>query len=428
MISMNFRLSGLTAFLSIAILLQSCKKETNVGSGLINNDDLLNSILVDTFTVEAYTEKEDSVFSEALSSRAIGEFNDPEFGITRAQFFSQFLLSAANISFGTNPVIDSVVLSFYVDTVYGNLGQQTTFKAYQLSEPFHSAAYRTNDSLAYSNEIGNTVFTGDTGTVKIKLQDSFGTFLLAADADALKSNTNFAAYLYGITVKAQENSLNSNQGALYVIKPAHTNSKITLYYHNDNASNQTFIFKIPSSARNFTKVVHDYSTTTDLKNQLSDKTLGKSQLYLQWAGTKVVITFPYLSDWAKDKKILIHRAELVLPRKANTDNTYSAPFGTSLTKDSLGILADLPDYKDSYHKGVLSPEAGIYYGGGFDQGEYHFLITRYLQKKINLGENTTKLLLHVASNEPSVGRVILDGADQNNLSRTKLLLYYSIPK
>ncbi|MFZ9848174.1 MAG: hypothetical protein ACO3EE_08510, partial [Flavobacteriales bacterium] len=43
-------------FFAVGILLFSCKKESNVGSSLISNDSKFYGTLVDTLTVNAYTE------------------------------------------------------------------------------------------------------------------------------------------------------------------------------------------------------------------------------------------------------------------------------------------------------------------------------------------------------------------------------------
>ncbi len=445
MISRNFRLSRLIAFFSIFIIvLQGCKKETNVGSSLIPDEDILNAIKVDTFTVEAYTEQTDSIYTENISRIALGEFNDPDFGITHAQFFTQFLLSKVP-SFGTNPLIDSIVLSFQVDTIYKPLAQQsTTFKAYTLDEAFSSSvpAYFSTDALAYSTEIGSTLFLADTGIVRIKLQDAVGQNILSALSTDLDSNVHFVKFFKGITIKAQQVSLNADEGALYMINPSHSNTKITLYYHNDGNSGLTFNLTIPAAARYFGKYSHDYSGTTDLKAQLNDHTLGKSQLFLQsLGGTRVIIKFPHIAEWAKDKQFLIHRAELILPRKTGSDNVYSLPQGTILFKDSLGYSSPtigndgtinskgFPDFNDPNYSGMSNPGIGTY-GGGFEtsKGQYRFVITNYIYKKILAQENTTKLILYSTANGVSPKRVILDGTDQNNVSRTKLLLYYSTKK
>jgi hypothetical protein len=432
MISRNFRLPRLIAILSVFIIvLQSCKKETNVGSSLIPDEDILNSTLIDTFTVETYTGRIDSILTEKISKVAIGEFNDLDFGITRGQLFAQFLLPSANVTFGTNPKIDSVILSFHVDTIYGSAGQQTTFKVFGLDQGFSSAvtSYYSTDSLSYSTEVGSANFAADTGTVKIKLQDTIGKYLLKASADDLSANDKFALYFNGLTIKAHQSSLNPGEGTLYIVNPTHVKTKLTLYYHNDASSGLSVDLSVNSSARYFAKYQHDYSGTSDLKNQLNDPSLGQSQLFLQpLAGTMIFIRFPHLNKWAADKQILIHRAELILPRKVGSDAAYPAPLGTILLKDSLNTAYPLQDWGDANYSGMSSPAAGVYYGGGFNNGEYRFIITQYLQKKINTQEDITKLILFTNANAITPGRVIIEGSDQNKVSRTKILVYYSSKK
>lgn len=432
MISMNSRLLGVIAFLSFLIIVaQACKKETNVGSTTIPNEDLLNAIFVDTFTVEAYIEQTDSILTEKISKVAIGEFNDPQFGITRAQFFAQFLLPSGNVSFGTNPLIDSVVLSFQVDTTYrGSAQQSTTFKAYNLDESFSSSVsyYYSNNSLNYSGEIGSVLFSGDNGTVKIKLQDTVGQRLLNAPDAFLVTNTDFVSYFKGLSIKAEQASLNSGDGALYIVDPYHANTKITLYYHNDTDT-LSFDLKILSSGRHFAKYEHDYSGTIDLKAQLNDKNLGKAQLFLQpLGGTRIAIRFPHLTEWAKDKHIIVHRAELVFPVQSGSGTVYPVPSATALFKDSLSILYQLSDIDDASYTGMTNPNSGVRYGGGYESAlaQYRYLISRYIQKKMIYPEDVTKLILHTYSNATTPRRTIIEGTDQNKGSnRTRMLLYYS---
>ncbi|MCX6182870.1 MAG: DUF4270 family protein [Bacteroidetes bacterium] len=430
MTNINFRRLGFIAFLSFSFLLHSCKKESNVGSGLIPDDDILNSTLIDTFTVDASTIKFDSILTEKISKVAVGELNDMDFGITSGQWFSQFLLSSTNVSFGVNPKIDSVILSFHVDTIYGSKGQASTFKAYALDEAFSSSvtSYWSKSSLAYTKELGSSAFLADTGVVKIKLQDSLGTYILNATATDLSSNDKFATYFKGLVIKSAQSSLLPGEGTLYMVNPTHLQTKITLYYHNDASTGLSYKLNIPAAARYFAKYEHDYSGT-DLNNHLYSSSLGQSELYIQpLGGTAVMLTFPHLNKWANDKQIIIHRAELVFPRKVGTDNIYTAANGAVLFKDSLGSTFLLPDFGDTDHKGMSSPGSGIYYGGGLNNGEYRFLISKYLQKKITLKEDITKLILLVNANAVTPNRTILDGTNPGGASKTKLLLYYSIKK
>ncbi|MFM7022942.1 MAG: DUF4270 family protein [Flavobacteriales bacterium] len=425
MIRISLRPLGLAAIFSLALIVQSCKKESNVGSTLIPDDDILDAILTDTFTIEAHTELADYLNSELYPPSTFGEFNDPDFGITNAQFFSQVVLSQFNVSFGASPELDSVILSIDIDTTYGQKGGQSTVKVYQLDEAMTATKYYSTDSVKYSKEIGSGTINTDTGTVKINLSKSFGEFILNASSTDLGSKSAFTAYLFGLTMKAIPTSLNAGEGTLYVFDPEKV--KITLYYHN-GSTNNTFDLKIPSSVRHFVKSTHNFSGATDLANQLMDSTLGKDQLFLKWAGTKVSIRFPYINDWVKDKKVFIHRAELVLPIKSGSNNTYPAPTGTWLYKDTAHIFYQIPDYADVNHKGMISSEPGATYGGGLSNGEYRFLITRYLQNKISLGESSTRLLLTVGSNSTIPGRILLNGTNPTNPNRIKLLVYYSIAK
>ncbi len=433
------------AFFAILFLAgQACKKESAVGSTLLTDDDLLHATLIDTFTVDAYTLQKDMILTDGIPKMALGTFNDPDFGITRAQIFSQFLLPKTNYSFGTTPIIDSVVLSLHVDNIYGSKSQASTFKVYKVDALFKAAdnSYSSNDTIAYSTELGSSSISADTGKVSIKLDNAFGTSLLAAASADLESNTKFVNFFKGISVKAYTAALNSGEGALYLINMTNASTNLSLYYHN-SAGSASLTLTVPKTAKRFANYKQDYSNTTGLQAQLADKSLGKTQLYLQsLKGTKVCVNIPHIAQWAKGKKIMLNRAELIFPLQGGSNSLYALPDGASIYKDSMGITTELPDQFDfdHSHQGVKSPASGIaygtaaiYYGGAYETNMnsypnvtgYRFLITRYLQKKITNEENITTLQLNVASNAYSLGRAILNGGDINTSNRIKLLVYYT---
>ena len=444
--SAHFTKLYLTAAIFALVLLagQACQKESAVGSTLLTDDDLLRAALIDTFTVDAYTVQKDLILTDGIAKMALGTFNDPDFGITRAQIFSQFLLPTTNYSFGSTPVIDSIVLSLHVDNIYGSKTQASTFKVYKLDALFNTADnhYTSNDTLAYSTELGSASIPADTGKINIKLDNTFGASLLAAASTDLASNTAFVSFFKGLSVKTYTPSLASGEGALYLIGLTNASTKLNIYYHN-TAGSQLLTLTVSKTAKRFANYKQDFSNTTDLKAQLSDKSLGKTQLYLQsLKGTKVSVNIPNIAQWAKGKKIILNRAELIFPLQAGSNSLYAVPDGASLYKDSLGVITELPDQFDFDHsrQGVKSPASGIaygtaaiYYGGAYETSMssypnttgYRFLITRYLQKKITSEENITSLQLDVASNGYSLGRAILNGGDINTSNRIKLLVYYT---
>src|SRR5437868_4395760 len=131
-------------FFAIVIFAFSCKKKTpaDIGLPLLPGEDLLNALFTDSTTLVAHTVKDDSLNTKNVNPVLLGNINDPIFGITKSSLFTQLSLSKANPDFGTNPVLDSAVLSLVYSVSgttiqhYGNLTPQK-FDVYELTEPLN---------------------------------------------------------------------------------------------------------------------------------------------------------------------------------------------------------------------------------------------------------------------------------------------------
>ena len=152
---------GLTFF-----LFNACVKESNVGSGLLTDDQLLSHTFVDTVSIQAITLEMDSFNTTGLSKVALGEINDADFGLSSAGFVSEINLPGNNFTFGSDAVIDSVVFTLKYIDVYGDEGQEHLISVSQLDEPL-------NDTLSYysDNNVTATVVLGDT-LVSFNSEDS----------------------------------------------------------------------------------------------------------------------------------------------------------------------------------------------------------------------------------------------------------------
>lgn len=419
--------------LVLAFFLFACKKESPVGSTLIANDSKFYGTLVDTLSVEAFTIADTAVATENRSRVIIGELNDAEFGITKAQWFSQFFMTGGIVP-GTNPQLDSIVLTFHIDTIYGPTNT-ATFRVYELSDDFGSGEYYSNKTVAYGAEIANSTLTIDSGTVHIKLPDVIGQKILAAKGDTLTSNSSFMHLFKGLSIKAEQASLNSDQGALYVINPSHANTKISIYYTNSSTSGQQKAnLTITSSARHFSNFSHDFSSTADLKNQINNSAPGLNRLFLKpLAGTHIAIKFPTVLNWAKSNNYIIQRAELVLPLENNSYSIYRVPSAMSMLLDNNGTLEVYDDMTQFKNYNIPSPNTEVLAygllrpiknGGLLETDKYRFMLTKFISDDISNNTSST-LILNSIGNSISPYRTIFAGTNKNNPTHIKLLVYYS---
>ncbi|MHA6696183.1 DUF4270 domain-containing protein [Chryseobacterium sp. A301] len=120
-------------FLSGSFLLFSCEAEADdLGSQFF--DDTAAKGITKSFDVIAYNiSNQDSIRTDAtrITSATLGAFKEGQFGMQRSSYVTQARLSNYNPSFGTNAVIDSVVLEvrpvFPVDSVKTTTDEEYIF-------------------------------------------------------------------------------------------------------------------------------------------------------------------------------------------------------------------------------------------------------------------------------------------------------------
>jgi len=116
---------------SVLVSIWSCDDDfIETGSGLINTIEL--PPLYETDNVIAYSKRVNRVQTNNLNVYTLADFQDPAFGNFKSSLLTQVLLSNPNNDFGTDPVLDSVVLTlpffsrqtdtdiFTLDSVSGN--------------------------------------------------------------------------------------------------------------------------------------------------------------------------------------------------------------------------------------------------------------------------------------------------------------------
>ncbi len=130
------------------VFLSSCDKEFNsVGGDLIGNEHF--GLEQKTFNVLSYNQKIGPVQSNNLPVNALGVYEDPIFGTTKASFATQVVLASVNPIIGANPVIDNVVLNipyfshikatdaasgdntYVLDSIYGNEAGKIKLSVYE---------------------------------------------------------------------------------------------------------------------------------------------------------------------------------------------------------------------------------------------------------------------------------------------------------
>lgn len=260
-----------------AFLFVSCDKDFNeIGSDVIG-DDHYGLVKDDTKSIVAYNQNLGAMQSNNLPINALGYYNNPFFGKTKASLVSQVVLDTLNQTIGANPTVTKVELSlpyfskivstdastgdrtFELDSIYGSnkfklsvyestyflrdfdasTGFQEAQKYYSDATPDFDAnknAARLNDDSSVSQN--DEFYYSDKEIVTYKTVDGvqvvdtrsapgmrlnlkkqfFQDKLFSGNASGkLVNNTIFKEYFRGLYFKTESASSSPNQGSLALL-------------------------------------------------------------------------------------------------------------------------------------------------------------------------------------------------------------------
>lgn len=407
----------------------ACRKpDPDQGLDILPGDPL--GVVVDTFTLHAFTIVDSAVRTSGLSKQLAGAYLDPQFGLVKAGLVTQWRLPANNIGQGIDTsglVADSLVLSLAFDGAnygYGNMDPQV-FEAYELSESlsldstyhaYREPAVQGSDLVANRGgrikpqPTSRPTINGDTlapqlrirldGGLANRLMDAFGT-------PAMSSNDQFLQFFKGIHVTADPSGLLPHEGGVLIFDLVAAASKATLYYHDLNNTpelTRTLDLLINSNCVRYTVVRHDRSQALNggLVAALADTTLPAATTYVQaLGGLRTAIRFPEIVNEAGTNRILA-KAELIAPVSGSFYPFYPPPSQIFLFRRSeAGGDVFLPDQLNGI--GAID---GRYRA---DDQSYRFNITRYIQGVINGTYPNHGFTMVSGSSGVSANRVVLAG-------------------
>ena len=413
-----------TSILIFVFLLSACDDPGIIGLDVQPPGDNFNISFSDTSTLITFTVREDSIQSDERGLNLLGSYEDPFLGKTYASIYTQFVLPANNVNFGSEFTPDSLVMTLAFSGYYGTLSSPQTLQVFQLSEDIYvDSSYYSSRNFAYNstNLTPNVTISPQNGdsVVVVKLND----VLFTSSDFSFADNDAFLSFLKGFYITTETITLGSSILYFDLESPL---TKLTLYYSNIPKGdccpeNFSFDFEINDNSARINHFDHDYSGTPILS---SDFILGDALVYVQaMAGVKTKILFPYLKNWVASQKIAVNKAELVLSIEGGTDGTYETPEKLFLLGiDSLGETYGITDLF----------EGESYFGGTYNSmnKEYRFNIARHVQEILNGSKTNDGLYLIILNTLESSGsavsanRVVLKGGG-NPTAKMKLNLTYT---
>ena len=350
-------------------------------------------------------ESEDSLRTDNVVSLTLGEIHDPIFGLNSAGFYTQLLLTENNIDLGTNPVVDSVILSYTYSGAYGDISQFDNISVQRVFTELH------NDSIYYSNtfqlsasNVNNVEEyiiseSSNNPNVRIKLNNQFGQQIIDLGSDLLVDNETFLSQFQGLSLSA----FGSN--AMLYLNPNGSESYFKIYYKNDENTIDTLSleFQVGGDAARV-NIFNDKNS----ENIIEDV----SKIYIQsMAGYKAKISFNNIDSL----RTLLHNQ--VINKATIEFNVLDGSQAEYLAHNKL-VLVRVNSAGENLFLSDFLLEGDDYFGGDLSNGKYQFNITRYLYQLLTNPDYTSELYLLSGGGAVNANRTLLE-------KEVLLKIYYS---
>jgi hypothetical protein len=434
---MTKSLKHLVIALFMSGLFFSCNDEGSVGLDLLPNNDGIGVFVQDTFTLRTYTIREDSLATQLPPRFTLGEISDPVFGSAAVAIGYHVRLTTENINLGENLQGDSLVLSFAIESFYGDTLDPMIIKVWELDEfierdsvfysnrrpmlkptPLASFQYTPRPSVpATVNEPqvdGSDSVFNYAQVLRVPLNGDLMNRLLAASNTAdLQNNTNFVQFFKGVFVTMERAS--GGTGNVLNLVSISARNGLFLYYKSGQ-QRRRFDMVITNESARFNSFSFDFQGAP-VAAVLGDTSSNIEETYVQAGGSvKTVVEMPYLRNLISNGMVAINKAEIHFEVVPGTEQKPFSPPGRLLLllADSLGKNAPrlIIDFNEAY------------YDGRFKDGKYKFTISRHIQQLLMNQERDFGLVLIPDNTITSLNRTVL-GSSNHPLHRPKMVITFT---
>lgn len=426
------------AIFSILLTWQSCAEPDGIGLNLI--DDQAGFLITDTVSIVTYFERDDTIPTNLGYQNLLGMMHDPVFGKVRASIITQFRLTQNNFSLGTEPVLDSIVLSLgYTGQFYGNEETFQTIRVYELRDdiPEQDSLYNNQPLAVYQRHIGQRILRpapNDSTLIDtimyaphftMRLSDRLGQKIIDANGTQyFEDVSSFLEYFKGLKITVADNF--SEGGSVFNINMYSFFTALRIYYHEaaDTVPKpKQHNFYINEFAKRLTYVEHfDFNGSHPLIiDQLNNPGQTNDSLIFLKAlgGLRGRIHFPHIEKLAELTNITINQAKLIIPVDEDfiEDDFFAARRLFLLQMSDEDELVTLPDYNLGQ----------TYFGGIYNETskQYEFNITQHLQEVLSGNIENNELILIISGSAENAERVVLKGPGRSD-NPMKLKITYTV--
>lgn len=379
----------------------SCDSDSdNFGVHLV--DDGVEGV-VNTYDLKVYNvDNKDATRADSyvLQKAMLGAFSEDKFGMQKSAYITQIRLYSYAPKFGTNPVVDSVVLEIkpeYANSApkvstseveyggekakktltihdvlkYGKEGATLTIKVNEVEEGIGKVGDEilSNKVVRVGRELGSKSFSGKVTSVNIA-RTSDSKVLLSRDANIrvdldkntfqekilnksngaeLATESAFIEYFKGLKIDISE-----EDGYLMTILP--NNIELKMYYTSGEANDrksEVYSFNLGANNAKFSQISYkrnnDYSSILNKSNKID----GDPLIYVQGmggSGMGVKMSGSYIDQLRKlyqEKGTAILSAKIRLNIDISWKNTYAKP--TEFLVKEIGSTDFITDLKTMFY-------------------------------------------------------------------------------
>ena len=424
--------------------------------------------------------------SYALQRATLGTFTEGQFGMQKSAYVTQVRLSKYAPDFGTNPVVDSVVLEIkpqydvttkavtttnvthggqtakqtltkYEAVKYGNPATAMNIDVHEIATDLGAVGTEklSNSPVATSGvPLGTKAFSGNVYAVDIN-KTSDNTALLTREAGVriqldknyfrdkianksgateLSNESNFINYFKGLKISVRE-----NDG--YLINFAPNEVTMTMYYRAGGKSN-TFSFDLGSSNVHFSQISYTRSSTFNTVMANINSTNGDPLLYMQGMGgpgAGIKLNGTGISDLKRlyrDNGAAILSAKVRLYTDTNTwNNSYTKPVSFLVRKQGeTDFITDLKTMLGNSNYSLVKA-----YSTNSNPSYYDIDITKTIKDIVEKEAEAKDLIINIGeyltskgnlvrqdynNNVSSPYRAVFVGTNTANNNRPKLMVTY----
>jgi len=484
---MNKIKSILSVFLFGGLMVSCNSDADDLGKNLFDGNSVTGNQV--SYDLVAYNINNGDVVradSYALQRATLGAFTEGQFGMQKSAYVTQVRLSKYAPDFGTNPVVDSVVLEIkpqydvttkavtttnvthggqtakqtltkYEAVKYGNPATAMNIDVHEIATDLGAVGTEklSNSPVATSGvPLGTKAFSGNVYAVGIN-KTSDNTALLTREAGVriqldknyfrdkianksgateLSNESNFINYFRGLKISVRE-----NDG--YLINFAPNEVTMTMYYTSGGKSN-TFSFDLGSSNVHFSQISYNRSSTFNTVMANINSTNGDPLLYMQGMGgpgAEIKLNGAGISDLKrlyKERGAAILSAKVRLYTDTNTwNNSYTKPVSFLVRKQGeTDFITDLKTMLSNSNYSLVKV-----YSANSNPAYYDIDITKTIKDIVEKETEAKDLIINIGeyltskgnlvsedynNNVSSPYRVVFVGTNAANNNRPKLMVTY----